>query len=125
MNGGECATRGKNLLKLCKKSSDTTTTSASASGALIAARVIDRDLSRLRDSVGDWDRVVNLGGKSTVHVHPGDRLVILTPGGGGYGCTTATEITSPWDTHMNTGDAASVPVKQSGSLNQYTLNQES
>jgi len=30
-------------------------------------------------------RRLNLGGKNTVSVEPGDRLVIHTPGGGGYG----------------------------------------
>uniref|UniRef100_A0A060T936 ARAD1D08404p n=1 Tax=Blastobotrys adeninivorans TaxID=409370 RepID=A0A060T936_BLAAD len=31
------------------------------------------------------DRVVSLGGKNTAHVSMGDRIVIQTPGGGGYG----------------------------------------
>ena len=31
------------------------------------------------------NRIVNLGGKNTVEVSAGDRLLILTPGGGGYG----------------------------------------
>ncbi|CDO93383.1 unnamed protein product [Kluyveromyces dobzhanskii CBS 2104] len=34
--------------------------------------------------------VVNLGGKNTVTVLPGDRIVIHTPGGGGYGCALST-----------------------------------
>ncbi|MCH7500200.1 MAG: hydantoinase B/oxoprolinase family protein, partial [Nitrospinae bacterium] len=30
---------------------------------------------------------LNLGGKNEISVHPGDRIRILTPGGGGYGTT--------------------------------------
>jgi 5-oxoprolinase (ATP-hydrolysing) len=30
-------------------------------------------------------RVLNLGGKNDIHAEPGDRLRILTPGGGGFG----------------------------------------
>ncbi|KAJ2357932.1 hypothetical protein GGF43_001159 [Coemansia sp. RSA 2618] len=30
-------------------------------------------------------QVLNLGGKNSVFVHPGDHIVIMTPGGGGYG----------------------------------------
>ncbi|KAJ1734172.1 hypothetical protein LPJ61_001210 [Coemansia biformis] len=43
------------------------------------------------DGVGDSEagdqarRTLNLGGKNTVHVSPGDRIVIMTPGGGGHG----------------------------------------
>lgn len=33
---------------------------------------------------GDGTRI-NIGGKNSVNVHPGDRIVIETPGGGGYG----------------------------------------
>lgn len=29
--------------------------------------------------------VINIGGKNTINAKPGDRLVIMTPGGGGYG----------------------------------------
>ncbi len=36
------------------------------------------------------DRTVNLGGKNTVNVIPGDVLYILTPGGGGYGAVEET-----------------------------------
>ncbi len=36
------------------------------------------------------DRTVNLGGKNTVNVYPGDVLYIMTPGGGGYGAAEET-----------------------------------
>ncbi|SCU77529.1 LANO_0A00606g1_1 [Lachancea nothofagi CBS 11611] len=29
--------------------------------------------------------VINIGGKNTINAQPGDRIVIMTPGGGGYG----------------------------------------
>jgi 5-oxoprolinase (ATP-hydrolysing) len=31
------------------------------------------------------DRVVNMGGKNTVPMKRGDRIMVMTPGGGGYG----------------------------------------
>ncbi|KAJ9157698.1 5-oxoprolinase (ATP-hydrolyzing) [Pleurostoma richardsiae] len=31
------------------------------------------------------DRVINLGPKNSIQAHPGDRMVIMTPGGGGWG----------------------------------------
>ncbi|GMF01033.1 unnamed protein product [Ambrosiozyma monospora] len=37
------------------------------------------------DVVAGAEKVVNLGGRATVDVEAGDRVVILTPGGGGYG----------------------------------------
>ncbi|KAJ2807030.1 hypothetical protein H4R20_001451 [Coemansia guatemalensis] len=41
-------------------------------------------------------QVLNLGAKNTVFVHPGDHIVIMSPGGGGYGqpakCLATTEI---------------------------------
>lgn len=66
-------------------------------------------------------RRVNLGGKNTVDVVPGDRLVIMSPGGGGYG-----------QENSIVGRGETVPVDPkaalrltSGSLNQYSLDQES
>ncbi|RUP51275.1 Hydantoinase B/oxoprolinase-domain-containing protein [Jimgerdemannia flammicorona] len=38
-----------------------------------------------RDPVTGASRVINLGGKNTAIVGKGDRIVICTPGGGGYG----------------------------------------
>ena len=34
---------------------------------------------------------INIGGKNTVQVSKGDRIVIATPGGGGWGKTTDVE----------------------------------
>ncbi len=66
-------------------------------------------------------RTISLGGKNTVNVSAGDRIVIHTPGGGGYGppesAAGAAQLSS---------SKGSVPSRMtSGSLNQYTLNQES
>jgi 5-oxoprolinase (ATP-hydrolysing) len=68
----------------------------------------------------DDERTINLGGKNTIHVKRGDKLIINTPGGGGYGtqdsiAVTATASPSSKDQLRMT----------SGSLNQYALNQES
>ncbi|KAI1627045.1 Hydantoinase B/oxoprolinase-domain-containing protein [Exophiala viscosa] len=38
-----------------------------------------------KDSVTGQDRTVNIGGKGSVPMKTGDRVVIMTPGGGGYG----------------------------------------
>lgn len=66
-------------------------------------------------------RSVNLGGKSTVAVLPGDKLTIHTPGGGGYGFETSSQ--SIQQKEIRKGSAPFVMA--SGSLNQYRLNQES
>ncbi|GIL44669.1 hypothetical protein Vafri_2160 [Volvox africanus] len=39
-------------------------------------------------------RIVNLGAKATVQLEAGDRLRILTPGGGGYGPPGADDVTA-------------------------------
>lgn len=45
-----------------------------------------RNLWVRRDANGQGkDRTVNLGGKTTVKFNRGDRIVIMTPGGGGWG----------------------------------------
>jgi len=72
-----------------------------------------RGLNLLRRS----GKVISLGGKNTVEVFAGDSLTIHSPGGGGYGVPTAgadtAKVTSPI-----------LLAKTSGSLNQYSLNQE-
>jgi 5-oxoprolinase (ATP-hydrolysing) len=37
------------------------------------------------DQPAQKERVITLGGKNLCHVNPGDRILILTPGGGGFG----------------------------------------
>lgn len=65
-------------------------------------------------------RTISLGGKNTISVLPGDRLLIHSPGGGGYGSADSAGVSV-----AETVDSASVPTRISGSLNQYSLNQES
>ncbi|TPX11311.1 uncharacterized protein E0L32_001129 [Thyridium curvatum] len=38
-----------------------------------------------RDPEDGSVRTINLGGKATAHMNAGDRIIVLTPGGGGYG----------------------------------------
>ena len=66
------------------------------------------------------ERVINLGGKNTVRVSPGDRLGIHTPGGGGFGDIAKRNGSEGKESKTN-----QVLRMTSGSLNQYTLNQES
>ena len=91
-------------------------------------------------------RFINLGGKNTVHVNSSDRfqnkntskiyfnrghrvrLLIFTPGGGGYGMTGAsTEGVGEGDGRTEESEGSKKRARLSltgGSLNQYTLRQE-
>ncbi len=73
----------------------------------------------MQDNNGN-DKVINLGGKNTVHVNKGFRLQIYSPGGGGYGVPNTQSVINANIRHADTSMRMS-----SGSLNQYTLNQES
>ena len=97
MNGGDPGSRGVNILTLAKD-----------------------------------HRTISLGGKNTVHVVPGDVLTILTPGGGGFGAYLhdnqngkKSEKEEFLDQNNDCVVSKVVYVKSGGSLNQYTLNQES
>jgi 5-oxoprolinase (ATP-hydrolysing) len=79
----------------------------------------ERGLNLLR--FAEDDRTISLGGKNTISVQPGDRLLIHSPGGGGYGAGESKRD----ETAAEARDAASVPTRVSGSLNQYSLDQES
>ena len=74
-------------------------------------------------------RVINLGGKNTVDVRSGDRLVIHSPGGGGFGSPTGTGTGTGTNTLLDTQNSIAWSKGKkyltSGSLHQYTLNQES
>jgi 5-oxoprolinase (ATP-hydrolysing) len=78
----------------------------------------ERGLNLLR--FAEDGRTISLGGKNTISVQPGDRLLIHSPGGGGYGSGE-----SKGAAEDTVKDAASVPTRVSGSLNQYSLDQES
>jgi hypothetical protein len=82
-----------------------------------------QNLLTLAGGAGAEARTISLGGKNTVHVARGDRLSILTPGGGGWG--------APGGPGSRGGDGGAdggtgaVPVRTSGSLHQYAMTQES
>lgn len=87
LHGGECGARGENYL-------------------------IHRELG----VDGIVELVVSLGGKNTVECCPGDRIRILSPGGGGFG-SAADGAAAP--------AAGVVPLtRTTGSVNQYQMNQE-
>ncbi|CAF0939712.1 unnamed protein product [Didymodactylos carnosus] len=67
-------------------------------------------------------RLINMGGKSSVPVEPGDCFILLTPGGGGFGTkTTDDQNTTPSD------DEKKAELKnffEKGSLFDYRMTQE-
>ena len=70
-------------------------------------------------------KTINLGGKNTIDVVSGDVLVIKSPGGGGYG-EERCEVLSVTNSIETTGrQTPNVHVLTSGSLQQYSLDQES
>jgi N-methylhydantoinase B/oxoprolinase/acetone carboxylase alpha subunit len=70
-------------------------------------------------------RTISLGGKNTVTVQPGDVLTIFTPGGGGFGSSVVPGVSKEIANAEKKEPSKSVSVMSSGSLYQYTLNQES
>lgn len=85
------------------------------------------------------DHTVSLGGKNTVEVDAGDRLTILTPGGGGHGAppgalgSTSQAPTDGENAHpVETGCEEDVDrkarreaeMRMGGSLSYHTLGQE-
>lgn len=72
-------------------------------------------LCRWEDSNQTY-RLISLGGKNTVRVQPKDRLIIQSPGGGGFGESTCKD-----DTQVK--DKVTL-YRSTGSLNQYVMNQE-
>lgn len=71
-------------------------------------------------------RIIDLGGKNSVKVGPGDVFHLETPGGGGYGALTSDHQTngSPPNKRKNV-DGRPRPTFQSGSVYSYKLLQES
>lgn len=67
-------------------------------------------------------RTISLGGKNTISLNAGDRLTICSPGGGGYGDRSCDEV---FEKSEGSSSNITVPVLTSGSLLQYSLNQES
>ncbi len=111
MDGGGDAQKGLNLLKR-RLPPTTDVADEGTNGARKRAR-------HEKSFNGDSSfHVVNVGGKNTMHVSPGDRLVIHTPGGGGYGVPGSSD-TAEFE------QRASAKTRASGSLMDYTSLQES
>jgi len=82
-----------------------------------------RGLNLLRRHVDG--RVVNLGGKNSVSVRPGDTLIIQTPGGGGYGeSRDAVSVDAAGETEGVSLNTPHQALKSGGSLLQYISLQE-
>jgi 5-oxoprolinase (ATP-hydrolysing) len=61
------------------------------------------------------DRVINLGPKNSIQAAVGDRMVVMTPGGGGWG--NAAEAAAPGAEHINGGTVVGAPyVRGTGSV---------
>lgn len=83
-----------------------------------------RGLNLLRRVADGYE--VNLGGKNTVHVVPGDILTILTPGGGGFGTPTDEDDEQESCSTPNASATARPAVpRAAGSLAQYHALQQS
>lgn len=66
------------------------------------------------------EHIISLGGKNTVICFPNDRIRIMTPGGGGYGHYD--ELIN--NNNINTNTNAVTIFRTTGSVNQYTMDQE-
>jgi len=137
MSGGDCGSKGLNLLLRPLESEE-----EQAATAVISSQNIDNEtngsVSKKRRVTSGSDRsesagpigaggsyrTVNIGSKSTVAVNPGDRLVIMSPGGGGYGESSSSSSTTT-STGARTAASTNATVRISGSLQDYTSMQES
>ncbi|KAI8504476.1 hypothetical protein Bbelb_175940 [Branchiostoma belcheri] len=70
-------------------------------------------------------RVVNLGGKSSVSMQPGDCFQLQSPGGGGYGDPALRDPGEPTAKRRKRDEVASHHYQQRGSVYAYKLTQES
>ncbi|KAJ2940858.1 hypothetical protein O0L34_g10119 [Tuta absoluta] len=75
----------------------------------------ERGLNLLRRADG---RIINLGGKASVQAYPGDKYIMNSPGGGGYGAPTNTQADTP-------RDAQPRGFAERGSVYEYRAAQES
>ncbi|CAN0493992.1 unnamed protein product, partial [Hapterophycus canaliculatus] len=70
-------------------------------------------------------RTVSLGGKNTVHVDAGDRLTILTPGGGGHGSPTSMDVDGAGDVEdPDRKSRREAEMRLGGSVSGHRLGQE-
>lgn len=72
----------------------------------------------LKDEEGNviGTREVNVGGKGTVPAQTGDRFIINTPGGGGYGAPTGTQTSGQVKKHPMFAGAGSVASRATAAL---------
>lgn len=79
-----------------------------------------------KDPTDGTTRTISLGGKATTLMNPGDRIVVMTPGGGGYGPNPAKTEAKQRFGVFKIGDkfAAHVPARAGGSLEQRAATAE-
>lgn len=87
LHGGEAAMTGRNLwIKQLREGDGDAPVPGRGQGG-------DMRKDKLQEPDRQKPRVINIGGKATVLMGKGDRLVIETPGGGGWG-TAAKRVKS-------------------------------
>lgn len=62
--------------------------------------------------IGNKERIINMGGKSTAKFHAGDRIIISTPGGGGWGKIEDKERNESRSNHVDTRKGSLVDREQ-------------
>ncbi|KAG9731099.1 hypothetical protein KCU73_g11685, partial [Aureobasidium melanogenum] len=72
-----------------------------------------------KDEYSDEKRVVNLGAKGTIKLGEGDRIVINSPGGGGWGSVEEGGVTDD-----KTKEKTQAKILAGGSVNAYKARQE-
>lgn len=88
LEGGEDAGTGKNLwIRKVVVGSEMSDAAAAGAGGEKDGEEGDKEKKQVKTEQGEearW-REVNLGGKNTAAMQPGERIIIMTPGGGGWG----------------------------------------
>jgi len=72
-------------------------------------------------------RIINLGGKASVHMKPGDCYRVQTPGGGGYGAPSGSldQTNDVGDPPSRSDEEKPQHFAACGSLHNYKMMQES
>lgn len=80
---------------------------------------------KMKDGSIRW---INVGGSKEVDLHPGDRIMLCTPGGGGYGVAgekNGIETNGHVNGHANGENQYSAPTpRANGSIREYESNQQ-
>ena len=87
LEGGEDAACGVNLwVRRVKGSSNKT----GGGERFVNGEENGRVKEKVEDGEGEYtERIVNLGAKNTASMAPGERIIVMTPGGGGWGLAEA------------------------------------